>query len=118
MRSIILCIILFTSLIIVIKILKEKIKDYGRNSFLLDFKKKRRSQTKLKDSYSNFYMIDPNRDIITSTEDTEIILLEKADIHRSRLKKYGKSSIDGEMIYLDRNGDIYKELSTGEKKYL
>ena len=63
-------------------------------------------------------MKDPNKNISLNDSDKESELREKADIHRTRLKKYGKSRINNELLFLGPKGGIYKLTEDGKKKYI
>ena len=53
---------------------------------------------KYSDNYSDILMSDPEKDIRIGIWNNEHELREKADIHRARLNKYGRSKINGELI--------------------
>ena len=63
-------------------------------------------------------MADPEKDIKLGEWDKEEDLREKADIHRSRLQKYGKSKMNNEMFFLNSKGQVYKYVSGGKKLYV
>jgi len=63
-------------------------------------------------------MADPESNIQIGVWDREDELREKADIHRSRLKKYGRSTMNGEEFFLGPQGGVYKYNSEGKKKYV
>ena len=51
---------------------------------------------------------DPNLNLIISLYEKESDLKLKTDIHRARLAKFKKSKLNGEFIYKDLKGNIYK----------
>jgi len=51
---------------------------------------------------------DPNIDLIIGLYEKESELSLKTNIHRSRLAKFNKSKLNGEFIYQDQKGNIYK----------
>tara|TARA_B100000212_G_C26906385_1_gene335928 strand:- start:126 stop:482 length:357 start_codon:yes stop_codon:yes gene_type:complete len=51
---------------------------------------------------------DPNIDLIIGLHEKESDLIQKTNIHRARLAKFKKSKLNGEFIYQDLNGNIYK----------
>ncbi|WP_320674870.1 hypothetical protein [Prochlorococcus sp. MIT 1341] len=67
---------------------------------------------------SDFLMADPERDIKTTIWDSEEELREKADVHRSRLKKYGCSKMNGKMLYLGPKGGVFRYTSKGKRRYV
>ena len=67
---------------------------------------------------SDSLMADPEKNIKTSIWDSEKELLEKADIHLSRLRKYGCSRMNGNMLYLGPKGGVYRYTSQGKKRYV
>ena len=70
------------------------------------------------EEFSNSLLFDPYKNIPIGTWYSEDELREKADIHRSRLSKFGKSRINGEMLYVGPKGGIYKISPDGKKKYV
>ncbi len=63
-------------------------------------------------------MNDPKENINIGNWDNEEILREKADIHRARLRKYGFSKMNDEMLYADEKGSVYKLNSDGSRLYV
>ena len=51
---------------------------------------------------------DPNIDLIIGLYEKESDLTLKTNIHRARLAKFKKSKLNGEFIYQDLKGNIYK----------
>tara|TARA_Y100001968_G_scaffold109317_1_gene98872 strand:- start:601 stop:876 length:276 start_codon:yes stop_codon:yes gene_type:complete len=88
------------------------------NRFKLRFKNKNRLREKLSESFSNTLMLDPDSNITIHSWHSELELREKADIHKARLSKYGRSKMNGEMLFLGPKGGVYKYTSEGKKKYL
>jgi len=60
---------------------------------------------------------DPNIDLIIGLHDKESDLAQKASIHRARLAKFKKSKLNGEFIYQDLKGNIYKIINK-KKEYI
>ena len=73
---------------------------------------------RIAEEFSNSLILDPFKNIPLGTWYTEDELREKADIHKSRLSKFGKSKINGEMLYVGPKGGIYKITNDGKKKYV
>ena len=88
------------------------------NRFKKKLKIKNRMRERVKIEISESLMINPNRNIKISIWDKEDMLREKAEIHRARLSKYGKSKLNGEIFFRGKNGKIYKYSSKGEKIYI
>tara|TARA_Y100001933_G_scaffold234474_1_gene254831 strand:- start:73 stop:426 length:354 start_codon:yes stop_codon:yes gene_type:complete len=51
---------------------------------------------------------DPNINLTIGLYDQESDLTLKTNIHRARLAKFSKSKLNGEFIYQDSKGNIYK----------
>ncbi len=51
---------------------------------------------------------DPNIDLIIGLYEKDNDLKLKTNIHRARLAKFNKSKLNGEFIYKDLKGNIYK----------
>ena len=60
---------------------------------------------------------DPNIDLIMGLYEKESDLALKTNIHRARLAKFKKSKLNGEFIYKDLKGNIYKIINK-KKEYL
>ena len=86
------------------------------------FKKRLRNKDhlrqRLSEEFLNSLMADPESNIKIGVWYTEEELREKADIHRARLSKFGKSKINGEMLFVGPKGGIYKISEDGKKKYV
>ena len=92
------------------KNLLERFKNRFKN---INVRKKRISE-----EFTNSLLLDPCKNIPISTWYSEDELREKADIHRARLSKFGRSKINGEMLFLGEQGEIYKISDDGEKQYV
>ena len=86
--------------------------------FRMGFKNKNRVRERLMEEFSDSLLTDPEANISIGSWYSEIELREKADIHRARLSKYGRSKMNGEMLFLGPKGGIYKLTAEGKKKYL
>ena len=62
-------------------------------------------------------MKDPNIDLIIDLYEKESELKLKTNIHRARLAKFNKSKLNGEFIYRDLKGNIYKIVNK-KKEYI
>ena len=60
---------------------------------------------------------DPNIDLIIGLYEKESELALKTNIHRARLAKFKKSKLNGEFIYSDSKGNIYK-IKNKKKDYI
>ncbi len=92
------------------KSLLERFKERIRNK---NVKRERISQ-----EFVNSLLIDPERNISIGNWYSENELREKADIHRARLSKFGKSKMNGEMLFVGTKGGVYKVTNDGKKKYV
>tara|TARA_Y100001968_G_C19048696_1_gene568063 strand:- start:314 stop:676 length:363 start_codon:yes stop_codon:yes gene_type:complete len=92
------------------KSLMERFKQRFKN---INVRRKRISE-----QYSNSLLLDPSKNIPLGTWYSEDELREKADIHRARLSKFGRSKINGEMLFVGPKGGIYKISEDGKKKYV
>tara|TARA_Y100001968_G_scaffold333661_1_gene398144 strand:+ start:77836 stop:78198 length:363 start_codon:yes stop_codon:yes gene_type:complete len=88
------------------------------NRFKRKFKNRNRLREKLSENFSSSLMSDPEFNITISAWNNEEELREKADIHRARLSKYGRSRMNGEMLFLGPKGGVFKYNLDGKKKYL
>ena len=62
-------------------------------------------------------MKDPNIDLIIGLYEKESELALKTNIHRARLATFKKSKLNGEFIYQDLKGNIYKIINK-KKEYI
>ena len=60
---------------------------------------------------------DPNINLIIGFYEKESELKLKTNIHRARLAKFNKSKLNGEFIYQDLEGNIYKIINKN-KEYI
>ena len=60
---------------------------------------------------------DPNINLIIGLYEKEGELKLKTNIHRARLAKFNKSKLNGEFIYQDLKGNIYKIINQ-KKEYI
>tara|TARA_Y100001968_G_scaffold320320_1_gene353099 strand:+ start:122 stop:484 length:363 start_codon:yes stop_codon:yes gene_type:complete len=115
-------IILILLIIIVYLFYKYKKRSQKKTSLIKRFKANLKSKSHIQrraaESINNALMSDPNKNISLTNCDKETELREKADIHRSRLKKFGKSKINNELLFLGPQGGIYKLTTDGKKKYI
>ncbi len=97
-------------------------KHHPTNKLLKRFKNRFKSHPKFKErfreSFSHSLMLDPENNINLGEWDSDEDLKEKVDIHRSRLKKFGCSRINGEMLYMGPKGGVYKLSDTNRKIYV
>ena len=120
MKLIPICLIIF---FLYLFLIARKRKGLSNRKTLMErFKKRFNNITvrrrRISEEFTNSLLLDPYKNIPLGTWYSENELREKADIHRSRLSKFGKSKINGEMLFLGPKGGIYKITSDGKKKYV
>ena len=102
--------------------LSKRKKNSNRGNLMERFKKRFKNinvrRKRITEEFSNSLLLDPSKNIPLGTWYSEDELREKADIHKSRLSKFGKSKINGEMLFVGPKGGIYKIGSDGKKKYV
>ena len=119
MKLIPIFLIFFLCLILIVK----KRKGFSnRKSLLVRFKQRFKNKNvrrkRISEEFNNSLLLDPYKNIPLGTWYSEDELREKADIHRARLSKFGKSKINGEMLFVGPKGGIYKISEDGKKKYV
>ena len=91
---------------------KNKFFSYRKNSKIKNFKDNFiNKEVKIEKIFlrNNEKLIsDPNINIVISLYEKESQITQKTNIHRARLAKFKKSKINGEFIYKDSKGNIYK----------
>ena len=102
--------------------LKRRKRFSNRTSLIERFRQRFKNinvrRKRITEEFTNSLLLDPNKNIPLGTWYSEDELREKADIHRSRLSKFGKSKINGEMLFVGPKGGIYKISADGKKKYV
>ena len=73
---------------------------------------------RITEEFTNSLLLDPYKNIPLGTWYSEDELREKADIHKARLSKFGKSKINGEMLFAGPKGGVYKITKDGKRKYV
>tara|TARA_B100000700_G_C14913619_1_gene793523 strand:- start:412 stop:771 length:360 start_codon:yes stop_codon:yes gene_type:complete len=115
-------ILLFISIVIIFFLTALTLKRKKTKQTLIQrFRKKfkgYRQREKARSMICNDLMKDPEKNITIGEWDSEKELREKADVHRARLNKYGKSKMNNEMLYLGPKGGIYRLSSNGNKTYI
>ena len=111
---IIFCLIIFVFL--------KRIKNFSKkNTRLLNFKKsltcKLAPIEKFNSRNEEKANTNPEINLSIGIHDNERQISRKANIHRARLAKFKKSKLNGELIFKDSNGDLYK-IVEGEKLFL
>ncbi len=87
-------------------------------TFRNNLKSKSHIRKKILNSYSDFVVKDPNKNITINSWDKGEFLLEKANIHKTRLSKYGMSKLNGQIFYKGPRGGVYTLSEEGKKKYV
>ena len=115
--------IFITLLILIFILLVYK----NKNSKKLSNKKINKFKNKLLSKESNIEKIflrdeektasDPNININIRLDENEDIINRKSNIHRARLSKFKKSKLNGQIIFLDDDQNIFKYVD-GDKIYL
>ena len=115
---------IFLSLLILILlyfIFKNKFVLRRKNNKIKNFKKKfTNKEAKIEKIFlrnNERLMKDPNIDLIIDLYEKESELKLKTNIHRARLAKFNKSKLNGEFIYRDLKGNIYKIVNK-KKEYI
>lgn len=70
------------------------------------------------DHLSESLASNPNEDIRLADWESEEDIIEKANIHKARLSKFGKSRLNGKFFYLDNEGSVYTIGENGDRDYL
>ena len=103
-------------------LIKKKKRFSNRRTLIERFKQRFKNinvrRKRISEEFSNSLLLDPYKNIPLGSWYSEDELREKADIHRARLSKFGKSKINGEMLFVGPKGGIYKISDDGKKKYV
>ena len=103
---------IFLIILYIFLILNKRKKFSNKKSLMERFKNRFKNinvrRKRISEEFTNSLLLDPCKNIPLGTWYSEDELREKADIHRSRLSKFGKSKINGEMLFVGPKGGIYK----------
>ncbi len=109
-------------LFIVIYLSKSRETSSKKNRFLDTFVNKNKSINKkrynAKEAYANQILRSPTVNIHILDTDQEEVLIEKANIHRARLAKFGKSKMNNVLYFKGPRGGVYIYNANGNKKYI
>ena len=104
--------IIFIGLISLYLIYKNKIFSNKKINNIKNFKNKFTDKEKKIEKIflrNNERLIkDPSIDLKIGLYENESDLIQKTNLHRARLAKFNKSKLNGEFIYKDLKGNIYK----------
>ena len=114
---------ILTFFVTLFTIFRDRIrKSRAKSNLLVRFKRRSYSKSrileKLLEKSSNKLLLNPEQDIKMYQSDQEEDLREKANIHRTRLSKHGKSKLNGETYYRGPKGGIFILNNNGKKKYI
>ncbi len=73
---------------------------------------------RLFERYSEYLASNPQQNISLTEWDNDRETLEKANIHKTRLNKFGKSKLNDKTFFLDEEGSVYTISKEGEKIYV
>ena len=112
--------LIIISIIFLFKFIKRKLSSQNKliTRFKSKFKKRERIFQRFSDKDSDLLMGDPEKDIKYGSWNTEHELRLKADIHRARLSKYGRSKMNGVFYFQGARGGVYKKSKGGTKRYI
>ena len=68
--------------------------------------------------YAEYLTSNPYQNISLKEWEKEGDILEKANIHKARLNKHGKSKLNGQIFYLDKKGSIYTITEEGNQNFI
>ena len=119
-RLITLLIILVALIVYLLKNLKRSNLNESNviNRFRKKFKRDSRLRRKLYENSLDLLLNNPKDNIQINPWDKDNVLIEKADIHKARLSKYGESKMNGETYYMGPKGGVFIILKGGKKKYI
>ena len=113
--------IIFFSFATIFLIVKYKKLVKPKNKNLLKFKKRLLSkETNIEKIFlrqEEKTSLDPNINIVIGIYENDENVNRKSNIHRARLSKFKKSKLNGEMIFIDQDQNIFKNIN-GKKKYI
>ena len=88
------------------------------NSFRQRLTSRAHTNHRIFERYAEYLSSNPYQNINLTEWAKEVDILEKANIHKARLNKYGKSKLNGQMFYLDKKGSIYTITKEGHKVFV
>ena len=115
--------ILLTIILLFTFLISKKRKGFSNRKSLMErfkqrFKNINTRRKRISEEFTNSLLLDPSKNIPLGSWYSEYELREKADIHRARLSKFGKSKMNGEMLFIGPKGGVYKIRDDGKKIYV
>ncbi len=117
--------IIYILLLLFLLLIIKKTNIYSKKKYakrIITFKEKLMSKDhfnkKIFERFSNELISDPMNNIKINNWDDNDKLLEKANIHKTRLMKHGKSKLNNIIYYKNNQNKIYTISEEGEKIYI
>ena len=120
LNFIILLLLLLTLIIYFYKYKRRK-KALSQNlidRFKKDFKSIKKYNERIIERYNLELLGDPKNNIKINAGDKEYELIEKMQIHRARLIKFGESKMNNQIYYQESEGKVFIINKAGEKKII
>ena len=122
MVNILLSILIITILSIIYLKSNPSKEDYNNSSLLNRFRNQFKDNKKLRrrlyERNIDLLLNNPKSNIQTNHWDQDEDLLEKANIHKARLNRYGESMMNGTIYHQCPKGGVFTISNDGEKKYV
>jgi len=86
--------------------------------FKKDFKSFNKYNERISERYSFELLDDPKNNLKINAWDKEYELIDKMQIHRSRLNKYGESKMNHQIYYQESEGNVFIINKDGAKEFI
>ena len=86
--------------------------------FKKDFKSFNKYNERISERYSFELLDDPKNNLKINAWDKEYELIDKMQIHRSRLNKYGESKMNHQIYYQESEGNVFIINKDGVKEFI
>ena len=88
------------------------------NKFRQNLTSRAHTNQRIFERYAEYLSSNPYQNINLTEWANDGDILEKANIHKARLNKFGKSRLNGQLFYLDKKGSIYTITKEGGKVFV
>ncbi len=103
---------------LIYKAFKKNTSSYSMARFRQKLTSRAHTNQRIFERYAEYLTSNPYQNISLKEWEKEGDILEKANIHKARLNKFGKSRLNGQLFYLDKKGSIYTITEEGNQNFI
>ncbi len=103
---------------LIYKVFKKNTSSKSMHRFRKKLTSRAHNNQRIFERYAEYLTSNPYQNINLTEWEKEVDILEKANIHKARLNKFGKSRLNGQLFYLDKKGNIYTITEEGYQNFV